>query len=448
MSDESDILEHMFDLGEPGVTLTTALAAAEVRAWTRRLAAAGAPGDDRSRLDLISALEELKCAAEGLQADLAVDVDASMRRRAAERGEPAVRQGQGVAAEIALARRESHHKGRQRLGLARALRGEMPFTREALRAGRISEWRATIVARETACLSRADRVEVDRRIAGDPEALERMGDRELGDAVRRLAYQLDAEAWVMRRRIAESERRVTLRPAPDVMSRLSAELPVAQGVAVYRSLGEHADSLRATGDPRSRGQLMADTLVSRLLGTEQPTALPVLAHVVVADDVLFGTREDAAHLDGHGPIPAELARELVAAGNEAGLARLRRLYAKPETGELLATDSRSRCFPDGLARLIRLRDQICRTPWCDAPIRHRDHSMPVSDKGTTSERNGQGLCEACNYAKEAFGWRARPSPGERHTVRITTPSRRTYRSTAPPAPRYRVDFSYPVTFVA
>ncbi|WP_414690619.1 sigma factor [Nocardioides sp.] len=40
------------------------------------------------------------------------------------------------------------------------------------------------------------------------------------------------EAWVTRRRNAESERRVTLRPAPDVMSRLSAELPVAQGVAV------------------------------------------------------------------------------------------------------------------------------------------------------------------------------------------------------------------------
>lgn len=30
----------------------------------------------------------------------------------------------------------------------------------------------------------------------------------------------------------------------------------------------------------------------------------------------------------------------------------------------------------------------------DAPIRHRDHPEPVSASGETSERNGQGLCDA------------------------------------------------------
>ncbi|WP_202879388.1 DUF222 domain-containing protein [Nocardioides cynanchi] len=143
-----------------------------------------------------------------------------------------------------------------------------------------------------------------------------------------------------RRRVAEAQRRVTLRPAPDVMSRLSAELPAAQGVAVLRSLAERVDSLRAAGDDRSRGQLMADTLVERLLGTGQVTVPRVLAHVVVADDVLFGTAEDAGHLDGFGPIPAELARELVTTAAEAGLAELRRLYVKPESGALVAATRR------------------------------------------------------------------------------------------------------------
>jgi hypothetical protein len=249
---------------------------------------------------------------------------------------------------------------------------------------------------------------------------------------------------VSRRRIAESERRVTLRPAPDVMTRLSAELPVAQGVAVIKTLGEHADSLRASGDPRGRGQLMADTLVARLLGTEQATRLPVTTHVVVADDVLFGTKEEAAHLDGYGPIPAELARELTKKASDDGIAQLRRLYAAPKTGELVAADSRSRCFPEALGLFIELRDQLCRTPWCDAPIRHRDHPEPVTEGGVTSERNGQGLCEGCNYAKEAHGWRARPSPGDRHTVEITTPSGRTYRSMAPPPPRTRADYRFPL----
>jgi hypothetical protein len=332
------------------------------------------------------------------------------------------------------------------------LRGELPFTREALRSGRISGWRATIIARETGCLSRDDRREVDRRVAGDPEKLEQMGDRELGNAARRLAYEVDAEAWVARRRIAEAGRRVSLRPAPDVMTRLSAELPVAQGVAVFKTLGEKADSIRAAGDPRSRCQLMADTLVARLLGTEQgsqqPTTLPVTVHVVVADDVLFGTREEAAHLDGCGPIPAELARELIKTATGQALVELRRLYVAPRTGELVAADSRSRCFPERLGTLISLRDQFCRTPWCGAPIRHRDHPEPVVAGGETSQRNGQGLCEACNYAKEALGWRARPSPGERHTIEITTPTGRSYSATAPPAPRWRPDISYPRTLVA
>jgi hypothetical protein len=33
-----------------------------------------------------------------------------------------------------------------------------------------------------------------------------------------------------------------------------------------------------------------------------------------------------------------------------------------------------------------------------------DHVLPVASGGTTSVENGQGLCEACNYAKESSGW--------------------------------------------
>jgi hypothetical protein len=275
-----------------------------------------------------------------------------------------------------------------------------------------------------------------------------MGDRELAGAARREAYALDAAAWVARRRIAESQRRVTLRPAPDVMSRLSAELPAAEGVAVLKSLGEHADSLRSAGDPRSRQQVMADTLVARLLGTEQPTRLPVAVHVVVADDVLFGSNDEAAHLDGYGPIPGELARELAARAAEDALAQLRRLYVTPATGALVAADSTARRFPQSLAQLIRLRDQTCRTPWCDAPIRHVDHAQDAAANGPTSQANGQGLCEACNHAKQALGWRARPAPGTRHSIEIITPSGRSYHSTAPPPPRTRPDIRWPLVLAA
>jgi hypothetical protein len=217
------------------------------------------------------------------------------------------------------------------------------------------------------------------------------------------------------------------------MTRLSAELPVATGVSVFKSLSDAADAARAGGDPRTRGQVMADTLAARVLGTTAG-AVPVEIELVVSDEVLLGVRDDSAYLDEYGPIPAELARELAQRAAEEGLATLRRLYRTPRTGHLLAMDSRSRRFTAGLARFIRLRDRVCRTPWCDAPIRHTDHSEAVADDGETSGDNGQGLCEACNYAKEAPGWSARVVDTERHTVEIRSPSGQVVTSTAPPLP--------------
>ena len=98
-------------------------------------------------------------------------------------------------------------------------------------------------------------------------------------------------------------------------------------------------------------------------------------------------------------------------------------------------DSQRREFPAPLRRLIVVRDQYCRTSWCGAPVRHADHVTPWADGGATSEANGQGLCEACNYAKQAPGWHARPGPdGAGDLVETTTPTGHTYPSRPPPLP--------------
>ena len=122
-------------------------------------------------------------------------------------------------------------------------------------------------------------------------------------------------------------------------------------------------------------------------------------------------------------MPAGAARDLVASALAEAHATLRRLYTT-STGSLVAMDSRSRTFPAALGLFIDLRDQSCRTPWCDAPIRHRDHVVPDHAGGPTSGGNGQGLCEACNQAKEAPGFTATTDqrPGEPHTVVTTTPT--------------------------
>ncbi len=86
---------------------------------------------------------------------------------------------------------------------------------EHLAAGRITEWRATIVCRETAVLDVERRREVDARLAAD---LPLLGDAQIAQRARAMACELDGGAVVRRRAKAESERRVTLRPAPDTMT--------------------------------------------------------------------------------------------------------------------------------------------------------------------------------------------------------------------------------------
>ncbi|MDF2090724.1 DUF222 domain-containing protein [Knoellia sp. 3-2P3] len=106
----------------------------------------------------------------------------------------------------------------------------MPHALEVLARGETTEWHATILARETATLSAEHRSAVDTRLA---HRLPTMGDREVEQAARALAYELDPESPLRRIRGAESDRRVSIRPAPDAMARVTGFVPVAQGVAVW-----------------------------------------------------------------------------------------------------------------------------------------------------------------------------------------------------------------------
>ena len=137
-------IERMFDLGSGAAPTVD-----DVRGATVALSRIGEGSDDAARIDLIRALEELKCSAEAAQAVLTAAFDRSQREAEARAGAPKERQGRAVAAQVALARRESPHRGCQHVGLAVVL-DEMPCARDAFRAGRITEWRAMLLVRETA----------------------------------------------------------------------------------------------------------------------------------------------------------------------------------------------------------------------------------------------------------------------------------------------------------
>jgi hypothetical protein len=411
----------------------------------------------KDRIDRIRALEELRSAVAAAQAvetakfiterreqavATAITRTTDDGRRPLSRTTQLRRAERSAQAEIALARRVSPAQGSKHAGFAVVLTTELPCTLAALREGRVSEWRAQLVARETIWLSAKHRATVDREIADE---LEKTGDKRLETALRALAYQLDPEGFLERARGARDDRRVTVRVAPDVMAYLTAYLPMTDAVAVQKALTQIADRLRADGDPRSRGQIQADTLVDLVLGrtTSGELGISVEINLLLGADTLTGTGPDADEpgwLDGYGPIPAPAARELALgteaaepAAEDSAARSIRRVFADPDTGDLVAMESHRRRFTSAQRHFLLLRDQgICRTPWCNAPIRHVDHLVPAEARGPTSVNNGDGLCEHCNYVKQAAGWRARPTDcGPAPDIEITTPTGHTYRSPCP-----------------
>jgi hypothetical protein len=392
------------------------------------------PAADQSALiERIAELERIKAAAAAGQARAAAALDAVRRAAEAAAGVPAASRGRGVASEVALARRDSPARGSRHLGFGKALVNEMPHTLAALEQGLLSEWRATLIVRESACLDVEDRRALDAELCSDPAGLEGMGDGRVAAAAKAIAYRLDPHAVVDRAAKAETERTVSIRPAPDTMTWLTALLPVAKGVSVYAALRRAADT---TFDGRSRGQVMADELVERVTGRPADAACSIEVNLVLSDQTLLSDDDTPADICGYGPIPAAVARGLVSAAvtDSRSRATLRRLYTHPRSGALVTMESRARRFPRGLATFIGLRDQRCRTPYCDAPIRHRDHATPHARGGPTAVANGLGSCERCNYVKEVPGWRVSTYVDEngRHTAEFTTPTGEEYRSAAPP----------------
>jgi hypothetical protein len=212
--------------------------------------------------------------------------------REATLGVPGHRRCHGLASEIALARHISPHRGAREVGLAKALVHEMPRTLAALTGGEISEWRASLVVQETAVLSREDRGNVDRELDGRLAAL---GDRAAAAEARKIGYRLDPGSVLRRTRGANSDRFVSLRPAPDTMTYLTGFLPVTQGVAGWllplRGVpgGDEADGGDAAGVvPRIAPRLPAGSFRCGLTGVGVPrrnrpadsAPRPLLPHAV------------------------------------------------------------------------------------------------------------------------------------------------------------------------
>ena len=227
-------------------------------AFIAMLAALDTTGTDTQHIDELTALEALKSAISARQARITDTFATSHRAKLIKAGSTPADARRSVCAQIALARRDSPSKGNRHVGLAHTLVHEMPLVLRALEHGHGSEWRATLIARETAHLSKEHHAEIDAAIA---DHLAGWSDQHTAHQARGWAHRLDPNGAADRARKAVTDRRVTIRPAADCMTYVTALLPVKEGVGVYGAL--HRAAMTAHCDPddhRSKGQVMADTV--------------------------------------------------------------------------------------------------------------------------------------------------------------------------------------------
>lgn len=225
--------------------------------------AAEADPSGASEAELIDQVQQLEALQHSLAALQATRVRAFARLHvenavAAGRTDPD-RLQRGVVAQVGLACRVSPAEARRRVVTARDLHEGLVHVRGLFVAGELSTAKVAAVVAACTDLDRGERAAVDARLA--EHDLLCLGVGRLRDLARRYAAEVAPENFRARVDAARAQRRVTLRPAQDAMTYLTAYLPVEQGVACLAALSRAFVDLSVDPEPltRSRGQVMADT---------------------------------------------------------------------------------------------------------------------------------------------------------------------------------------------
>jgi hypothetical protein len=147
--------------------------------------------------------------------------------------------------------------------------------------------------------------------------------------------------------------------------------------------------------------------------------VPVLA--------LLGATEEPAMLDGYGPIPASMARDLVAEGAES----FHRVLTDPRDGAPLEIGRTSYRIPKTMRQWLRLRDGKCPFPGCanHSLDTEADHLLAWANGGTTGISNLGQPCRKHHHLKHTSTWAPTPA-SKNQPPGWTTPTGRHYPSEA------------------
>jgi Domain of unknown function (DUF222) len=327
-----------------------------------------------------------------------------------------------LAAELRLSRKAAGAY----LHLAVTLAERLPGAAAALAVGELDLPKVRVVADATGTLDRPVAQAVEERV------LPRAASQTVGQlrvCVTRAVIAVDPAGAQARHEAAVVERRVAVTALRDGMAELWALLPAPAASAVYAAIDIHARRPDQPADLPIDAR-RADALVELVTsGAEEPGGVAAghapLVQVTVAASTLLRLDDDPGELAGHGPIPAEVARQVAA--DPSGT--WRRILTDPATGAVVDVAHRSYRPPRPLARFVTARDVICRFPGCRQPARRcdLDHVTPWPN-GRTSAANLIAMCRHHHRLKHSGRWQVVAALDG--TVTWTSPTGRTY-STRP-----------------
>ncbi|WP_083666554.1 HNH endonuclease signature motif containing protein [Saccharomonospora sp. CUA-673] len=344
--------------------------------------------------------------------------------------DPGDRQGRAWLAEALVPEyRASVRFVEARIAHASSLVSRMPRLLDAMRAGLIEYYPASRVLDVTAPLSDEQAREVDTQLAEKlSSAVETAWQpHNLVRIVRRLVEKVDPGGRVERARKAEADRKVVVEHGDHAQSELIVSTRSEVVSACYARVDAMARQLRKKGESRTLEQLRTDIAVDLLLGNDPGAQVPQAATMVYLHmpvDTALSISETGVELDGYGPIPGALGREIMTNPNSV----LRKVLCDPGTGDPVDL-GRSRYRPTTTLReAIRVRDRECTIPWCRRPARHcdTDHLQEwARDHGPTSLTNLAARCRRHHRMKNTPGWTTRHDPTH-GTTTVTTPLGRTH----------------------
>ncbi|QHC59430.1 HNH endonuclease signature motif containing protein [Rathayibacter sp. VKM Ac-2760] len=318
-----------------------------------------------------------------------------------------------IRAELAVAEGLPEQVIARRLENAQLLMEHLPLTRALLEQARLHWEEGEAICATASTLPEGSRAGLDERVA---DAVDTLTLTQLRRALRRWREELHEEPLAERHVRARADRAVWITPDVDGMATLCLHGPAPAVMGAYDRADRMARALRDAGDERTLSQLRADVAVDLLcdgdvFGTTpdtedrpDPSFVPgVRAEVrlTLAASTAVDLDDEPAELDGYGPVPADVARELIRTA-----ASFTRVLTDPDTGAVVSVGRTQRLPPARMRLHLQLRDQTCRFAGCTrtAARSEADHTIEWRGGGETSLENLVSLCTSHHHLRHGDRW--------------------------------------------